>query len=81
MSDTRDAPNIKKMFAAIKNCFLFAACDWFTFYSDLSYCQMFSNCTVLDTESCPDCVTGEVSISSPIEICIENDMNHRYQKG
>ena len=35
-------------------------CLWFTFFPHIGYCELFHNCSTLDTQFCSDCITGEV---------------------
>ncbi len=33
-------------------------CGWFTFSPLNNYCELFQDCSHLDTERCPDCLSG-----------------------
>ncbi len=34
-------------------------CSWFTHLPKLNLCQMLSNCSAIDADRCPDCLTGK----------------------
>jgi hypothetical protein len=36
------------------------SCSWFTYYPSFEYCQLFANCSTLEVELCPTCVSGQV---------------------
>ena len=45
-------------FACLEFCQSEAECDWFTFYPQTNYCELFLNCTYLDSDICPECLSG-----------------------
>ncbi len=46
-------------------------CQWFTFKPSLPTCFLYKNCSMLSEESCPNCISGEVTC----------DPNQCYIKG
>ena len=44
-------------------------CNWFTFFPQLGFCQLFKECTTLDSEACPDCLSGERNCVPPEPVC------------
>ena len=48
-----------------KECQLSPYCNWFTYYKEASYCELYRNCLDLDDKTCPDCLTGEKECSAP----------------
>ena len=44
-------------------------CHWFTYYPETKYCQLLGNCTALDAEICPGCLSGEANCQSSDPTC------------
>ena len=53
----------------LENCQRSPDCHWFTFFPQLGYCQLLSDCPVLDNEFCSDCLSGQSSCSAPEPVC------------
>jgi len=45
-------------FACLEFCQKEIDCGWFTFYLQTNYCELFVNCTYLDSDICPECLSG-----------------------
>jgi hypothetical protein len=57
-------------FACLEFCQSITECGWFTFSQDTNYCELFTNCTYLDSKICPKCLSGERNCSAGKEIVL-----------
>ena len=47
-------------FACLGLCKSTAGCNWFTFFPSTGFCQLFEDCAELNSDICPDCISGDV---------------------
>lgn len=46
-------------FACLDFCKSEPRCAWATFAAETGYCELLENCSILDAEICPNCLTGQ----------------------
>ena len=46
-----DADFVTDKYNCLENCQSKSSCTFFTFYPDLNYCELFSNCSTIETET------------------------------
>ncbi len=46
-------------FACLEKCKSDTNCNWFTFFPESNICELLHNCSNLDVQRCPDCLTGQ----------------------
>ncbi len=46
-------------FHCLQSCKSEPDCQWFTFYPKLGMCENLANCSNIDSESCPECLSGQ----------------------
>jgi len=54
-----DGEVLSDEFACLDFCNSNSECSWMTYFPNTSYCQLFQNCPVLDTEYCADCLSSQ----------------------
>jgi hypothetical protein len=57
-----DAETVSDEFECLDLCNSNDNCHWFTFFPRLKFCELLSNCSALDAERCPTCLSGEKGI-------------------
>ena len=55
---------IDNQYLCRRECQLNTYCNWFTFFKNTNYCQLYRNCVKLD-KACTECLTGEKACSAP----------------
>ena len=50
--------NTPDEFTCLELCKSKTECNWFTFFQNTNYCQLFENCVELSSDVCSDCVSG-----------------------
>ena len=67
----------------LKSCQELDSCGWFSFDPSINYCLLFANCTQLDVETCPQCISGqsscEVALCNLQGVCQGNLLEHGTQ--
>lgn len=61
---------VRDEYACLDACADDPECKWTTFYGGTGYCQMFSDCTILDNVYCSDCLTASRGCKVEEPICI-----------
>ena len=59
-------------FACLEFCNSKSKCSWMTYFPDTSYCQLYQNCPLLDTEYCENCLSSQSDCIPDEPTCFVN---------
>ena len=59
-------------YSCLDSCNSEQLCNWFTFASAINFCKLLHNCSTVDVDKCPDCLTGQAGCLTQDPKCFVN---------